>query len=214
MSTRDAYRLMTDLVAPRPIAWLSTIGVDGRPNLAPYSYFQAVCSAPPTVVIALGRRADGTPKDSLRNILETRRFTVCHVSEEVTESMNASSAAYEPGVDEGAALDLEMSTEEGLFAPRVSACLAALGCVLQQAIPLGEGVGRGAPNSPSTTLVIARVERFYLKPGLVKRNHKGHLLPLDPGALKAVGRLGGLSYTTTQGHFDLPRPAKPSTSQS
>jgi flavin reductase (DIM6/NTAB) family NADH-FMN oxidoreductase RutF len=209
LSNRNAYRLMTDLVAPRPIAWLSTVSAAGQRNLAPYSYFQAVCSSPATVVVSLGRRSDGSPKDSLRNILDTRRFTVCHVSEPLSEAMNASSAAYEPGVDESEALGVEMSDAEGLFAPVVSQSLAAFSCVLQHAIPLGEGAGRSAGNAPSTTLVIARVESFYLKPGLLSRNEQGNFLPIDAGALQAVGRLGGLGYTTTQERFELDRPARP-----
>lgn len=209
LSTGNAYRVMTDIIAPRPIAWVSTRSATGRGNLAPYSYFQAVCSNPPTVIIGMGRRSEGGPKDSLRNILETQRFTICHVTEAEAEAMNATSAAYAEGVDEAAALGVEMVEEEGLFAPRTAGCKAAMACVLQHAIPLGPGAGRGAGNEHSSTLVIARIEAFYLRPGLLEYDPRGRIQSMDPAGLEAVGRLGGVGYTTTRERFELSRPPKP-----
>jgi flavin reductase (DIM6/NTAB) family NADH-FMN oxidoreductase RutF len=69
----DAYRLLTSLVVPRPIAWVSSLGLDGIPNLAPFSFFNAVAGNPPTVMVSISSRK-GVPKDSLRNICEKREF--------------------------------------------------------------------------------------------------------------------------------------------
>lgn len=209
LSSRDAYRLMTDIVAPRPIAWISTIDADGRPNLAPFSYFQAVCSRPPMVIVAIGNRPDGRPKDTLANVLATRELTISHVSEPLAEGMNATSGTYEPGVDEW-----ELAGEPGerlagqassvVRPPRVAAARAALECRMTRAIPLGEGRG-----GPSTTLVVAQVLVFWVAPGLLQRDERGRLMPMDPAALASVGRLGGMSYARTRDIFEMTRPSVP-----
>lgn len=198
---------MTDLVAPRPIAWVSTVDAHGRPNLAPFSYFQAVCSAPPTVMLAFGSRPDGRPKDTLANILASRELTVSHVSDSLLATMNATSADVEPEVDEW-----EVAGEGGerlaslpshtVMPPRVAGARAAMECRMVHAIPLG----RSRSGGPSSTLVLAEVQCFWLAPGLLQRNERGHLRPIDPAALASVGRLGGMSYARTTDVVELPRP--------
>ena len=89
---------MTDLVAPRPIAWVSSEDGQGRRNLAPFSYFQAVCSHPPMIVLAIAWHPDGRMKDSLANILERREFVVSHVGEAQLEAMNQTSAPFPPSL--------------------------------------------------------------------------------------------------------------------
>lgn len=204
----DAYRLMTDIVAPRPIAWISTLDDAGRPNLAPFSYFQAVCSRPPTVIVAIGNRPDGRPKDTLANILARRELTICHVGEAQAEAMNATSGAYAPEVDEW-----EQAGEPGgrlpslpsaqVAPPRVAHARAAMECRMVRAIPLGEGPGKG----PSTTLVVAEVVVFWLAAGLTQRDERGRRRPIEPAALASVGRLGGMSYARTADTFTMARPS-------
>ena len=186
LSAAEAYRLMTDLVAPRPIAWVSTVDGEGRRNLAPFSYYQAVCSRPPM------------------NVLATRELVVCHVHRAQAEAMNATSAAYARGVSEWEAVGIEAAPSRVVAPPRVASSHAALECVLRHALPLGDG-----PQGPSSTLVLAEVVHFYVRPGLVVRDPGGRARPIDPAALDAVGRLGGIAYTTTQLRFELPRPALP-----
>ncbi len=207
LSARDAYRLMTDLVAPRPIAWVSTVDEDGRANLAPFSYFQAVCSAPPMVVLAFASRPDGRPKDTLANILACRELTINHVSDEQAAAMNMTSGGFEPEIDEwtlagdgGATLP---SLPSATVAPaRVAGAVAAMECRMTRAIPLGEGRKGG----PSTTLVVAQVQVFWVRAGLAQRDGRGHLRPIDPVALGSVGRLGGMSYARTTDVFEMDRP--------
>lgn len=207
LSVADAYRLMTDIVAPRPIAWVSTLDPQGRPNLAPFSYFQAVCSRPPTVMLSIAHRPDGQPKDTLANVLATRELTLSHVSEPLVAAMNATSAELPSDVDEW-----ELAGEPGarlpslpsavVAPPRVAGARAAMECRLTHAIPLGRGPG----NAPSSTLVLAEVLVFWIAGGLLQRDERGRLVPIDPAALAAVGRLGGMSYARTRDTFDLPRP--------
>lgn len=203
----DAYRLMTDIIAPRPIAWISTLDEAGRPNLAPFSYFQGACSRPPMLVVAIGSRPDGRPKDTLANILTRRELTISHVSEPLVQAMNATGGEYPPGVDEwdhacesGARLPSLPSVR--VAPPRVAGARAAMECRMVRAIPLGEGP-RG---SPSTTLVVAEVLVFWVAGGLLQRDERGRLRPMDPAGLAAVGRLGGMSYARTTDTFALPRP--------
>jgi flavin reductase (DIM6/NTAB) family NADH-FMN oxidoreductase RutF len=203
LGASEAYRLMISLVAPRPIAWVSSADQAGRSNLAPFSYFQAVCSHPPTIVLGIGPRADGQAKDTLANILETREFVINHVSEALAEAMNASAAPYPPGRSEFAALGVEAAPSTLVTPPRVAAAKASLECHLQHAIPLGEHPQGG----PSSTLVVARVVHFHIAEGLLEKDARGRWKGIDPARLAAVGRLGGIAYTTTAGRFDLPRAA-------
>jgi flavin reductase (DIM6/NTAB) family NADH-FMN oxidoreductase RutF len=207
LRTRDVYRLMTDVIAPRPIAWVSTLSDEGRPNLAPFSYFQGICSNPPTVVLGISWHRNGRPKDTLRNILARREFTISHVSEPLVEAMNATSGEYPAEVDEwelsgepGARLPAAAALE--VAPPRVAEARAALECTLMHAIPIGQG----PTGMPSSTLVVGRIVCFSLAKGLLRRNEAGHLLPIDPAQLAAVGRLGGIAYTRTRETFRLPRP--------
>lgn len=207
LSASEAYRLMIDVVAPRPIAWVSTLDEHGRANLAPFSYFQAVCSRPPMVMLAFGSHRDGRPKDTLANLLATRELTINHVSEPLAEAMNATSAELPPGEDEWEAAGepgarLRSAPAAVVAPPRVAGARVAMECRLTHAIPLGQGP-RGAPSS---TMVLAEVLVFWLAPGLLSRDERGHLQPIDPAALAAVGRLGGMSYARTRDTFVLPRP--------
>lgn len=204
LRARDVYRLMTSLVAPRPIAWVSTLDEQGRTNLAPFSYFQAVCSAPPTIVLGISQRGDGSHKDTLANVLATGELTINHVSHALAEPMNASSADLPHAISEWQAIGIASAPARIVAPPRVAAALAGLECRLTHAIPLG-GSRSG---KPSSTLVIAEVVHFWARADLIQRDERGHLQPIDPARLDAIGRLGGDSYATTREHFDLHRPAE------
>ena len=193
---------MTDLVAPRPIAWVSSEDGQGRRNLAPFSYFQAVCSHPPMIVLAIAWHPDGRMKDSLANILERREFVVSHVGEAQLEAMNQTSAPFDPEVSEWDAVGVTAEPATVVGPPRVAEALAHLECRLSHAIPLGVG----APGKPSTTLVVAEVVHFAVAADLLTRDARGRLLPIDPARLAAVGRLGGIAYTRTTDRVSLARP--------
>jgi flavin reductase (DIM6/NTAB) family NADH-FMN oxidoreductase RutF len=212
-SKGDVYRLMTDLVAPRPIGWVSTVDSRGRRNLAPFSFFQAVSYDPPMVSLSFTgghRTEDGRrPKDTLANILESREFTVNHVSRPLVEAANATSGEYAADVSEwDHAVDgapLVAAPAQRVAAPRVAAAKASLECRLVHAIPLG----RGSDGTVTTTLVLGRVVCFTVAAGLLRTDDKGRLRPMDPAQLAAVGRMGGIAYTDTSGRFELPRPKVP-----
>jgi len=196
---------MTDLVAPRPIAWVSSEDGQGRRNLAPFSYFQAVCSRPPMIVLAIAWHPDGRMKDTLANILERREFVVSQVSEPWLAAMNATSADFPPEVSEWSAVGVPAEPATVVGPPRVAGALAHLECRLRQATPLGVG----APGKPSSTLVLAEVVHFAVHADLLVRDARGRLLPIDPARLAAVGRLGGIGYTRCTDRVSLARPEPP-----
>ncbi|MEM6294695.1 MAG: flavin reductase family protein [Myxococcota bacterium] len=211
ISGLDTYRLMTDLVAPRPIAWVSTVSPDGAQNLAPFSYFQAMGSRPPTVVIGCGWSRDGRPRDTLVNILDTREFTISHVSEPVVEAMNLTAVDLPHGESEwdfaAASLPLSSAPAQVVRPPRVAEARASMECRMVQAIP----VGVTAAGKPASTIVVGEVVAFTVAEDLVRRDEAGHLLTMDPAALGSVGRLGGIAYTRTDGAFEVARPKPPKT---
>lgn len=209
LSARDCYRVLTDLVTPRPIAWVSTQNGDGVRNLAPFSYYQAVCSRPPTVMISAGWNADGRPKDTLANILETGELVINHVSQAQAEAMNATSGAHPPEVSEWDVVGVESLPSTEVAPPRVAGAHAAMECRLKHAIPIGVTPA----GTPSSTVVLAEVVTFHVREGYVQRLDNGRLRPIPPGDLDGVGRMGGMAYTRTTDTFELDRPvvAKPKT---
>lgn len=129
----DAYRLLTALVVPRPIAWISTVSVDGIANLAPFSFFNVASGTPPMVLfVSVGRT------DTLDNVRATGEFVVNIANESLAEQVNASSAHLAPEVDEAA--ELGLATEPSLrVAPRrVAASPASIECRLFDATEVGD----------------------------------------------------------------------------
>lgn len=210
LRSRECYTLMTDLIAPRPIAWVSTVDAKGRPNLAPFSYFQAMCSRPPTVVLGIAWRSDGTMKDTLANILETREFVVHMVSAEDAEAMNQSSVDLPPGHSEWDFCQLSPTPAHSVAPSRIRGARAGMECRLQQAIPLGQG----ASGRPSSTIVIAGVQHFFVDAGLERRDDQGRRQAMDPAKLNVLGRMGGQDYCLSDHRLTLPRPIPPKLSES
>ncbi len=192
LPAREAYRLLTSLVVPRPIAWVSTCGASGALNLAPFSFFNAVAGSPPTVMVSIGRRK-GAPKDSLRNILETGEFVVNLVSEELVEAMNRTSGEYDYDVDEFALAGLETAPSIDVRPPRVARAAAALECRTSQIIPVEGSI---------YTLVLGRVLRYHLREGLLGPDGRADLQVLRP-----VARLSGDEYASLGPVFSLSRPS-------
>src|SRR5712691_2383185 len=159
LGDRDAYKILIGSVVPRPIAWVSTVSEDGRLNLAPYSFFQAVCSDPPTVVVSVGRRADGKRKDTGLNALATGEFVVNIVNMQVAEAMNVTSCDYPLGVDEFEMAGLRTAASNLVRPPRVAEAPIAFECKLVQQLLLGRS---GSDN----LLIFGEVVSFYVRDDL------------------------------------------------
>ena len=138
---RERYELLTSLVVPRPIGWVSTRGAGGVPNVAPFSFFSAVASSPMLVSLSIGTRG-GVAKDSLRNILDRGAFCVNVVTEAQLEAMNRTAASLPPDADEFAFAELPVAEAETVDAPYVANCPAVLECELYRHLDLGDEIGR------------------------------------------------------------------------
>lgn len=188
---REASRLMLSIVAPRPIAWISSMGADGSLNLAPFSFFNAVSANPPIVMIAVGARK-GVPKDTLRNAQETGEFVIHIVDETLAEAMNLTSGEWEYGVNEFELAALETIPSIEVKPPRVAAAPVALEAKLAQIVPV-EGT--------SSTLILARILRYHLRADLLRPDGL-----IDATLLQPITRLGGAEYATTGRVFEMSRP--------
>ncbi len=191
---RTRYHLLTSLVVPRPIGWISTVSAKGVPNLAPFSYFGALASSPMLVGLSIGLRRDGSPKDSLANIRESGAFCANVVTVGQMDAMNSTSASLPPDASEFEASRLGLGWSEAVDAPFVSDSPAVLECVLWEEVSLGE-----APN----VLVIGEVVGLRLAEDVIA---DPETLTVRPETLGAVGRLGGSSYAMPGEVKDLDRP--------
>lgn len=190
---RERYQLLTSLVVPRPIGWLSTRSGEGVPNLAPFSYFNALSASPMLVGASIGHRRTG-PKDSLTNVRDTGAFCVNVVTERHLETMNASSGDHPPEVNEFEVAGLEAAEAETVDAPYVADCPAVLECSLRKVVELGE-----APN----TLVIGQVKAIRLSRELEWIEDSRFV---DTESLRPVGRLWGGAYALLGEIVVRPRP--------
>jgi flavin reductase (DIM6/NTAB) family NADH-FMN oxidoreductase RutF len=191
---RERYQLLTSLIVPRPIAWVSTRSADGRRNLAPFSYFAAVSATPFLVSVSIGSRG-GVDKDTLRNIRDTGAFCINLATEPQLAAMNETAGEWGPEVDEFERAGLASAEAESVAAPYVASAPAVLEARVFKIVELD-----GSPN----TLVIGEVLRVRLSDDV----------PLVPGtlfadsaALRPLARLWGDHYATLGDTPALKRPA-------
>lgn len=188
----ENYKLLTNLVVPRPIAWVTSVDNAGVVNLAPFSFFNAVSGEPLYLVISVGTNdapeKNGAMKDTARNILAGKEFVVNMVTEELFEAMNVSAADFPFGESELLAAGLHAAPSEKVKPPRVAECQAAMECRLHSTLTLG-----------GNTLVIGEVVIFHVADHLVgPRLHINGFAP--------IGRLGSPSaYCRTTDRFEVAR---------
>lgn len=197
LTPSQVYFTMTQTLVPRPIAWVLSENEDGGYNLAPFSYFTAVCSDPPLLLFSAGRRPEGGPKDSTANIEARRRFVVHIAPRELVEPLNASAASLAPGVSEVEQLGLATVPFQGFPLPRLEGCRVAFACELDRVIELGRG---------PQALILGEVKAIYLDDEAVSRDHKGRL-KVHADRLDPVSRLGPEEYAALGEITRLVRPA-------
>jgi flavin reductase (DIM6/NTAB) family NADH-FMN oxidoreductase RutF len=186
-------RVLTGVVVPRPIAFVSSISADGIANLAPFSFFNAVSYSPPTIVFSAARHAGWKEKDTLANIEATGEFVVNIVSEEIAEAMNSTAAEYPADVDEFEIAGLTALPSDRIKSPRVAESPVSMECRLNQVVEIGEG-------DNSHGLVIAEVVLLHIRDDVIN----GHRI--DQQKLKPVGRLAGSMYCSTLDTYEMFRP--------
>ena len=194
----ETHKLMIGSIVPRPIALVSTISIDGINNLAPFSYFNGVCSKPPTIMFAPARRGwDGKEKDTLINIRNTKEFSINIVSENIGEKMVKCSTDYEKEVDEYSKSGLSPLSSKKIKPPIVSESKISLECILNQIVQIGkEDAGSGF-------IVIGTIVLFHINDEVYDN---GRII-LDK--LQPLGRVAGNGYVRSTDTFDIVRTIKP-----
>ena len=182
----NAYDLLTSIVVPRPIAWVTSTGADGVGNLAPHSFFNVACQKPPMVSFtSVGR------KDTLRNVLATEYFVVNLVSEDLAEVANASSAPFDPDVDEATHVGVRLEPSEVVPVPRVADSPTSIECRLHSSLKLG-----------NSHLVIGEVKAITVRSDALEDGRP------TMEALRPVSRLGREEWGHCPEVFRLERPRR------
>ena len=200
LAHREMYRLLVTSVVPRPIAWVSTTDRQGIDNLAPFSFFNALCATPPLLGFCPGirsrelREARGTGiKDTLRNVRETGEFAVNLVPFSAAEHMNLTAGEYDAAVDEFQVAALTKRQSQLIGPPQVAESPISFECKVYQILDFGTETAGGS-------LVIGEIVSVHLAEEILRGGRvDGHLLDM-------VGRLGGVEYTRTRERFEMERP--------
>lgn len=199
LSGPECYHLMTQMIVPRPIAWvLSNSAQKGEPsyNLAPYSYFNAVSSDPPLVMISAGSKPSGEVKDTRANILAHKTCVIHIPRDSDAKAVTASAATLPHGESEVDALGLSLVNEPGWSLPRLADCSIAMFAQFHQHIEVG-------PNRQA--IIFCQIQQIYLSDTVSHKDDKGRVR-IDASALSPLSRLGASEYAKLGSVFRIDRP--------
>lgn len=192
MDPQQVYKLMAALIVPRPIAWTSTLGPDGTPNLAPFSFFMMITSSPPHVAISVGSR-DGGAKDTLRNVRDNGELVINIVDAERAPRMAFSASELAPEINEFDWAGLESLPSDVVGPARVAGVPASFECQARQILAVGD-------QPYGAHLIISEVVGMHIRDDLLVAGNR-----IDLPKLNAVGRLTGDWYCSTTDQYQLPR---------
>lgn len=191
----ERYRWLASTITPRPIAWVSSQSTEGVSNLAPFSFFQVISDDPPTLMVNVNHRADGTLKDTLLNVRASGELVIQLVSFAQAEAMNASAAVLPYGISEFEQCGIASLPSQLVAPPRVAGAAVAFECRVAQILPY-------PPNAANCQLIFAEVLLAHIDDAVL--NEKGRI---DTHKLDLVGRLGGMAYSRTRDTFEMQRPS-------
>ncbi len=193
LSPSRIYFTMIQTLIPRPVAWVISDNGDGGCNLAPFSYFSGVCSDPPLVMLSIGKKPDGSIKDTRRNILERRHFVIHIAHRELAQQVTQSSASLPHGESELLHSGLETAAFGTFPLPRLRDCRVAYACELYEHHEIG-----------AQAIIYGRVSQIYISDDIAEEV-EGRL-SVDAGALDPLARLGGNDYGLLGDIVTVPRP--------
>lgn len=193
---KKMYGMMVSAIGPRPIAFASTINKHGKPNLAPFSFFNMVGSKPPTVIFSpVIRMADDTSKHTLQNVLETKEVVINVVNHAIVHQMSFASSDFAAGINEFDKAGLTMLASEKVKPFRVKESPVQFECKVKEVMALGEKGGAG-------NIVICEVVKMHISESVLDDEGK-----IDQYKLDQVARMGGNYYTRAKdGIFEIPKP--------
>lgn len=200
VGVREMHGHLLGAVGPRPIALASTLDRDGRPNLAPFSYFNVFSVRPPILIFGPNRSGrTGQNKDTAHNALDTFEVVVNVVTYDMTEQMNVASADFAPDVDEFAKSGFTPLPSELVAPPRVAESPVQFECKVREVKVVGGSGGSG-------NLVVCEVLRMHVHPRVLDEAGK-----IDPRKIDLIGRMGGLWYVRANGEalYEVQRPGGP-----
>jgi flavin reductase (DIM6/NTAB) family NADH-FMN oxidoreductase RutF len=195
LSPSRVYYTMIQTLVPRPIAWVLSDNGNDSLNLAPFSYFQGVASDPPLIMLSIGKKPDGTLKDTRVNIIERDEFVVHIAHREMAESVTESSRVLAAGESELDKIGLATVPFDGFRLPRLKDCRVAMACTRYRVEDITD----------TQALILGEVKAIYVDDSVVTKDGKGrakiHADKIDP-----LTRLGGNEYGLMGGVIDVPRP--------
>jgi flavin reductase (DIM6/NTAB) family NADH-FMN oxidoreductase RutF len=195
MTPNAVYHTIIQTLTPRPVAWVLSENEDNSLNLAPFSYFSAVSSDPPLIMLSVGNKAPNVPKDTRLNIIEREKFVVHIAHREQASAVTASAASFAKNESEVNNLGLATSDFDGFSLPRLSDCYVAYACEKYRV----ENI------TSSQAMILGKVVKVYVNDQVIASNEQNRLR-VDPYKLDAIGRLGGDDYGFLGEVQDVPRP--------
>lgn len=178
------YFQVIQTLIPRPVAWVLSENKAGDYNLAPFSYFTAVCAEPPIVMISVGMKGESEFKDTRRNIEARNRFVIHIADRPLLEAMNATSATLPAGESEVTQQGLQLADFGGFEVPRLKDAKIAYGCALYEMQEIGAG---------PQTLIFGEIEQLYIDESILEPREDGRI-KVDAARLDPVARLGAGEY--------------------
>ncbi len=186
--TKDLHQYILGAVAPRPIAFASTLSADGVPNLAPYSFFNAFSSNPPILIFSSNRRvSNNTTKDTLKNVEDTGEVVINVVSHAIVRQMALCSVEYDASVNEFEKAGFTPLPSERVKPFRVAESPVQMECKVEQILPLGEKGGAG-------NLIICRIVLMHIDERVLSETGR-----IDPHKIDLVARMGRFYYARASG---------------
>ncbi len=194
--TKILHAYLLSAVAPRPIAFASTVDADGNPNLSPFSFFNVFSSNPPILVFSPSRRVrDNTTKHTLENAEATKEVVINVVNYDIVHQMSLSSTEYAKGVNEFDKSGLTMLKSDMIKPFRVAESPVQFECKVNEIIKLGTEGGAG-------NLIICEVVKFHIAQEVLNEDNTINQKKLD-----LVARAGGSFYSrANKGFFEIPKP--------
>lgn len=189
----DNYKLLTGAVIPRPIGWISSIDNEGNTNLAPFSYFSAVCDNPPCVMFSVGK-SNGIIKDTLHNILQTKHFVVNMVTENLVEQMNMTAQNLPQNESEFELANLTAIQSTLIKAPRVKESPINMECELMHQYTIDNEHNGGA------TIIVGKIIMYHFEDDILLENNKINIEKYKP-----ISRLAGSNYSKMGEVFSIKR---------
>lgn len=185
---KDRYKIATGTILPRPIAWVSTLGADGTPNVAPFSFFTVASADPLTLLFSCSHKPDGSRKDTWRNAEESGEFVVNLTNQATAEAMNVTATTFPHGVSEFDAAGLTPAPCQTVAAPRVLEAPVSYECKLTQIVEVG-----------GNAVIFGAVQMIHISDAVYDGNY------VDLAAMQPIGRLAGSGYCRVTDLFEMVR---------